>query len=244
MKENKYDEPEFFSEYSKMSRSKLGLKGAGEWHILKKMLPDFEDKRVLDLGCGFGWHCMYAAELGAKYVLGIDISENMLKRAKELNAYQNVEYRKQAIEDYVFAANSFDIVISSLAFHYLSGFDTICKKVYNCLSENGFLIFSVEHPVFTADGSQCWIHDEYGRKIHWPVDRYFDETLRNPIFLNNPVKKYHRTLSNYINGLIKNGFEIIEIAEPQPEATAIDILPELKDELRRPMFLILSARKK
>ena len=30
--------------------------GAGEWHVLKTILPDFTGKRVLDLGCGFGWH--------------------------------------------------------------------------------------------------------------------------------------------------------------------------------------------
>ena len=53
MKENKYDDDRFFSQYAQMSRSVEGLQGAGEWHILQKMLPDFTDKRVLDLGCGF-----------------------------------------------------------------------------------------------------------------------------------------------------------------------------------------------
>ena len=37
-----------------MSRSQKGLAGAGEWETLKKMLPDFKGKRVLDLGCGYG----------------------------------------------------------------------------------------------------------------------------------------------------------------------------------------------
>lgn len=54
MKENKYDDDNFFNKYKDMDRSKKGLEGAGEWHELKKMLPDFEGKRVLDLGCGFG----------------------------------------------------------------------------------------------------------------------------------------------------------------------------------------------
>ena len=68
MKENKYDNSDFFSQYSQMSRSVEGLKGAGEWHVLQKMLPDFAGKRVLDLGCGFGWHCVYAIEHGATHV--------------------------------------------------------------------------------------------------------------------------------------------------------------------------------
>ncbi len=63
-----------------MDRSKNGLEGAGgEWHELKNMLPDFKDKRVLDLGCGFGWHCRYAVENGARSVIGIDISQKNVK---------------------------------------------------------------------------------------------------------------------------------------------------------------------
>lgn len=57
MKQNKYDDIVFFEKYSKMDRSTKGLAGAGEWKTLQKLLPDFKDKCVLDLGCGFGWHC-------------------------------------------------------------------------------------------------------------------------------------------------------------------------------------------
>ena len=77
MIENKYDDETFFAKYSAFPRSVHGLKAAGEWHELKKLLPDFAEKRVLDLGCGFGWHCFYAAEHGAKQVLGIDVSEKI-----------------------------------------------------------------------------------------------------------------------------------------------------------------------
>ena len=54
--ENTYDRKEFFEKYSQMERSVKGLEGAGEWHELQKLLPDFSGKRVLDLGCGFGWY--------------------------------------------------------------------------------------------------------------------------------------------------------------------------------------------
>ncbi len=58
-----------------MERSINGLAGAGEWHTFRKMLPNFKGKRVLDLGCGFGWHCQHAVENGATSAVGIDISE-------------------------------------------------------------------------------------------------------------------------------------------------------------------------
>ena len=55
MKENRYDDPEFFEKYSQMSRSVQGLSGAGEWPALEKMMPDVENMEILDLGCGYGW---------------------------------------------------------------------------------------------------------------------------------------------------------------------------------------------
>lgn len=179
MKENKYDDERFFGQYSQMSRSVQGLRGAGEWHELKKMLPDFNGKRVLDLGCGFGWHCRYAIERGATFALGIDLSGKMLDKAREINPSPSIEYKRIAIEDFDFAPNSFDIVISSLTFHYLESFDTVCTEVYKCLTEEGVFVFSVEHPVFTAYGNQDWIYDSEGKPAHWPVDHYFQEGVRH-----------------------------------------------------------------
>lgn len=72
----------FFEEYAKMTHSQLGLAGAGEWHMLQPLFPDLQGKRVLDLGCGYGWHCKYAVEQGAAHMLGIDISHKMLDEAQ------------------------------------------------------------------------------------------------------------------------------------------------------------------
>lgn len=244
MKENKYDDNNFFSQYSKMTRSVEGLKGAGEWHILQKMLPDFTGKRVLDLGCGFGWHCIYAVEHGATFITGIDISEKMLEEARKRNSSPLIEYKCMAIEDYDFQPNMFDIVISSLTFHYLESFDNICRKINTTLTLGGSFVFSVEHPIFTAYGNQDWYYDQAGNRIHWPVDRYFTEGRRTAVFLGEEITKYHKTLTTYINGLIQNGFEICELIEPQPDPTMLESIPGMKDELRRPMMLLISARKK
>lgn len=122
MKQNKYDDPKFFEKYSRMTRSQKGLEGAGEWHELEKLLPEFAGRRVLDLGCGYGWHCVYAAQKGAASVLGVDLSEKMLKTAREKNSGPVIQYRRAAMEDLTFAPGSFDVVLSSLAFHCVRDF--------------------------------------------------------------------------------------------------------------------------
>ncbi|EAF2243841.1 class I SAM-dependent methyltransferase [Listeria monocytogenes] len=242
MKENKYDDKHFFEQYSQMPRSKEGLKAAGEWHELKKMLPDFNQKTVLDLGCGFGWHCIYAAEHGAKKVLGIDLSERMLTEAKRKTTSPVVCYEQKAIEDIAIEPDAYNVVLSSLALHYIASFDDICKKVYINLKSSGSFIFAVEHPVFTADGRQDWYTDETGNKLHWPVDRYFNESMRTSHFLGEDVQKYHRTVTTYIQTLLKNGFQINSVIEPEP-APELKDLPEMQDEYRRPMMLLISATK-
>ncbi|MBD8348913.1 class I SAM-dependent methyltransferase [Dysgonomonas sp. HGC4] len=242
MKQNKYDDANFFKQYSQMQRSVEGLKGAGEWHVLRTMLPDFKGKRVLDLGCGFGWHCRYAIEQGAKSVIGVDISEKMLAEARKHAPDTTVEYICSAVEDIDFSADSFDIVISSLAFHYIESFDDICSKIKACLVNGGDFVFSIEHPIFTSYGTQDWYYDESGNRLHWPVDNYFMEGLRKTNFLGEEVTKYHKTVTTYVNGLIKAGFQITGLIEPEVDPRFLEMNEEMKNELRRPMFLIISAK--
>ncbi len=242
MKENKYDNPEFFAQYSQMLRSVNGLDGAGEWHELKKLLPDFTGKRVLDLGCGFGWHCAYAVQQGAASALGIDLSEKMLQTARERNPGEGITYQRGSIEEADFPNSSFDVVLSSLALHYVEDFRSLCQKVYCWLAPGGDFVFSAEHPVFTAQGQQDWIYGEDGRPLCWPVDRYFIEGQRNACFLGQEVVKYHKTLTTYLNSLLNAGFQITGVVEPEPDPAMRD-LPGMEDELRRPMMLLVSAQK-
>lgn len=243
MKQNKYDDAEFFEAYEQMPRSVKGLEAAGEWHVLKALLPDLRNKSVLDLGCGFGWHCRYAREQQASSVVGVDISENMLQKAREMTNDPSITYIKAAIEDIDFPDASFDVVFSSLAFHYIESFEAICRKVYACLKPGGAFVFSVEHPIFTSRNEQDWYYDGEGNRLHWPVDSYQSESVRQTSFLTDNVIKYHRTFSTYMNELIKAGFSIKAVKEPMPSDEMINTVPGMKDEMRRPMFLIVSAEK-
>ena len=216
MKENRYDDPDFFEKYSRMSRSEKGLAGAGEWPVLQAMLPDFTLKQVLDLGCGYGWHCRYAMENGASSVLGIDLSEKMLNQARKVNQLEGIEYQQCALEDYAYPAEMFDVVISSLTLHYIENLTALFQKVAQTLRRGGEFIFSMEHPVFIAEGSQQWLDQTSAGNPVWPVTRYFLDGRRDSIFLGAAVVKYHHSLTTIVQALLVNDFELEDIREPQP----------------------------
>jgi hypothetical protein len=79
--------------------------------------------------------------------------------------------------------------------------------------------------------------------MHWPLDNYQDEGLRRTSWFTDNVVKYHRTVATWINALIAAGFAITELAEPQPTEEAMERDPQMRDESRRPMFLLIRAAK-
>jgi SAM-dependent methyltransferase len=243
MKQNKYDDPAFFTNYSQMARSIDGLEAAGEWPTFRALLPTLHEKNVLDLGCGFGWHCRYAREQQARSVVGVDLSEKMIAHARERTNDAAIKYLRLAIEDINFPAEEFDVVLSSLALHYVEHFDIVCRKVHHCLVPQGAFVLSVEHPVFTALAAQDWYYGQHGERLHWPVDHYQDEGPRRARFLGHDVVKYHRTVATYLNALIDSGFTITRSSEPQPTQETLDKHPQMREETRRPMFLLIAATK-
>ncbi len=240
---NEYDNEVFFAEYAKMPRSKEGLSAAGEWHQLKFLFPPLEGKEVLDLGCGYGWHCKFSAAKGAKQVLGIDISQKMIGEAKIRNEERQIEYRVCSIEEYDYPENSWDLVVSNLALHYIENLEWVFQRVYKTLRTKGVFLFNIEHPVFTAGIGQDWIYHKDGKPKYWPVDDYFIPGVRKTRFLGCEVVKQHHTLTQIAMGLLRNGFEIETMEEAVPPVEMMDI-PGMEDELRRPMMLLVRAKVK
>jgi 2-polyprenyl-3-methyl-5-hydroxy-6-metoxy-1,4-benzoquinol methylase len=93
MAQNIYDNAEFFAGYAQLPRQVHGLDGAPEWPAIRRMLPEVTGKRVVDLGCGFGWASRWMRREGAGRVLGLDLSENMISRARADTSDAAIEYR-------------------------------------------------------------------------------------------------------------------------------------------------------
>jgi SAM-dependent methyltransferase len=222
--QNIYDNAGFFAGYAQLRRSVDGLDGAPEWPTLKAMLPDVTGKRVVDLGCGFGWFCRWARETGAASVLGLDVSANMLARARETTSDTAIAYRQADLETVELPASSFDLAYSSLTLHYLVNLEALFATIHRALVPGGRFVFSAEHPLYTEPGPD-----------------YLDEGPRTTDWLAKGVVKQHRTLARYLNLLVDAGFTVRHVEEWGPTHAEIAAHPEWKIDHRRPSFLLVSA---
>jgi SAM-dependent methyltransferase len=241
MTQNIYDNDEFLAGYRQLRRSEEGLTGAPEWPSLQTMLPDLNGRRVLDLGCGFGWFCRWAFEQAAASVVGIDVSEKMLTQAKATSD-SAIKYIRADMETLHLEPGTFDLIYSSLALHYLKNIDWLMAEVAAALVPGGHFVFSVEHPLFTAPREPAWSHAADGRKI-WPLDSYLEEGPRTTNWFVPGVVKQHRTLATYLNTLTHNNLALTHAEEWGPSNAQIATWPQLADERHRPTFLLLSAKR-
>ena len=233
---NHYDDPQFFAAYANMYRSQAGLKGAGEWHQLKPLFPDMNEKDMLDLGCGYGWHCKYAVDMGARNVTGIDLSEKMIHEAQKRNANERIEYRVASLTDWDYKEAAYDVVVSNLVLHYIEDLDKVYKCIHKTLRQGGVFLMNIEHPTFTAG-----VNQQFAQDGTWPVDNYYCPGLRQTDFLGFRITKYHHTLTQILNGLICAGFSLEAVEEAMPPEDWREMMP---DEMRRPMMLLVKAIKK
>ena len=96
--------------------------------------------------------------------------------------------------------------------------------------------------MFTAGINQDWIYNDDGKAIYWAIDDYYYPGLRQTGFLGECVEKQHHTLTQILNPLIQIGFRLEAVEEAMPPAEMSD-LPEMRDEMRRPMMLLVKAVK-
>ncbi|KAJ6022773.1 uncharacterized protein N7446_013125 [Penicillium canescens] len=161
--QNIYDDPEFFSAYGELPRSKHGISAAPEWPVIWNMIlnaaspttdntnDNLNGKEILDLGCGYGWFTRWARDNGAASIKAVDISQKMIDRAKEFEVEaaltkQNrgdsvsdtkVTFEISDLECITLSSESeegqYDLVHSSLTFHYIADLGRLFREIYASL---------------------------------------------------------------------------------------------------------------
>jgi SAM-dependent methyltransferase len=152
-----------------------------------------------------------------------------------------VTYHLADIENLTLPEASFDLVYSSLMLHYIADFGAVCVAIRRLLVPGGRLVFSVEHPLFTAPRHPGWRTETDGSKV-WPINDYLLEGQRVTEWITPGVVKYHRTVASYVNSLLAQSFHLVHLEEWGPTWAQIAAHPEWADEVHRPPFLLLAAR--
>jgi ubiquinone/menaquinone biosynthesis C-methylase UbiE len=187
----------------------------------------------------------YFANQGAESVLAIDLSVNMINEAKEKNSDEKITYVVLGMEDIEKIEGKFDMVFSSLAFHYVKDYDKLVSDIYNLLDENGILLYSQEHPIATApkfhkEMKSSLFIDE---KRYYVVSDYNDNGERKLFWNVDGVIKYHRNFSYIINTLIKNNYKLLEVKESTASKEAIKLNKKYENQMDRPYFMYIKAGK-
>ena len=245
MARNIFDDQVFFENYMELRNREDNYNVLLEQPAMLEVLPEMQGKAVLDLGCGYGDNCRDFIERGARRAVGVDISERMLNAAERKGHSENICFIHMDMSRISELQEKFDVVYSSLAFHYIKNFSQFAKDIYALLNNDGELLFSQEHPIATAtvDGLGHYNMDEAGNAVSYTMADYGLSGKRIVHWFVDGVEKYHRTLSEIINALANAGFIITEMVEPLPSKSAVEILPGLKKEFIKPSFLIIKARK-
>jgi ubiquinone/menaquinone biosynthesis C-methylase UbiE len=163
-------------------------------------------------------------------------------RARADTQDDSISYTLGDLEHIELPPQSFGLVYSSLALHYVEKLERLMAAIHRALIAGGRFVFSVEHPIYTAPSNPGWAGEASGRKS-WPVDSYLDEGPRSTDWLTKGVIKQHRTLATYMNMLIGLGFTLRRIEEWAPSEKQIAAHPEWENERQRPPFLLMSAQR-
>ena len=243
-KQNIFDNEIFFEGYKGIRAREGNANVLFEIPALFSLLPDLKGKEILDLGCGFGEHCRAFVEKGAVKVTGIDISVKMLEVARQENSDPSITYLNMPMEDLDDLDGTYDVVISSLAFHYVEDFKGLLQSIYRKTKPGGVFVFSQENPINTTYGDDDfprWTKDEEGNKLYVNLANYGSEGRRNSEWFVDGVTKYHRMFSTIVNDLVEAGFTIEKMIEPLPDDKILEKFPAQKDLFHKPDFLVVRS---
>ncbi len=233
-----YDDPASVAAYLDHRHSKIRSPNlVMEDPAFAAAIGELEGLRILDLGCGDGTFGLTCSNQGCSTYLGVDSSQEMIRRANHLTAGPLVEFVQDSIEVYVPNAAAYDLVTSRMALHYVEDLNPIFERVSQALVPSGSFVFSVIHPIITS-GNQA----PDGPRQTQVVDNYFSSGPRSRSWFGRPVLWHHRTIEQYLSLLSGAGLSLTGLAECRPvrELFAGD-QAEYERRLRVPVFLLLQA---
>jgi len=111
---------------------------------------DIRNRKILDIGCGFGWFELHAIKRGAAYIEGIELTRDDLKTAKRYIGNAGIAFRVGNAMELPYKDSSFDTVVSWEVLEHLpeNSEARMFKEVRRVLKERGVFYLSVPNDSF------------------------------------------------------------------------------------------------
>jgi ubiquinone/menaquinone biosynthesis C-methylase UbiE len=166
---------------------------------LRSHALELDGRDVLEVGCGTGKNTVWLAE-HARSVVALDLSDEMLKRARERVPAAHVRFQKTDIRrPWPLGSGSVDFVVANLVLEHVENLAPIFAEAARVLRPGGRLFLSELHPY---------------RQLRGSVARFTDpatqEVVRVPAFIHD--------VSEFVNGGIAAGLAVVQIGEWRDEA--------------------------
>lgn len=163
-----------------------------EARSLRETLAPLSFTHCLEIGCGTGKNTVWLLEK-ATTVTAIDLSEEMLAKAKEKISAAHVQFVQADItQPWTFAAKQYDLVGFSLVLEHIELLSPILKKVADVLTTGGYLYISELHPFKQYNGSKARFETEAGTQV---------------------VTCFNHHISDFMDAATANGLELLTLKE-------------------------------
>jgi SAM-dependent methyltransferase len=132
----------------------------------------FQNKRVLDFGCGHGWQAIAMVQRGARYVVGVDILHADTAAANA--ASQGCSDRTRFFSALPFdLRGTFDLVLSCRSFEHFSDPAWALKEMREAATPGGLVVISFAEPWWSPTGS----HVSFFTRLPWANIWFSERTL-------------------------------------------------------------------
>lgn len=235
-----YEEQDFLANYLQRRNRIDSPNNSIEKPVIYELLGEFQNKRILDLGCGDATFGKELLQEGANHYHGVEGSQAMENLAKENLAGLDARISLATMETFDYPKESYDIVASRLAIHYLPDVERLFKQIYQTLKPQGKFVFSVQHPLTTSSFDSKKSGE---KRSNWIVDDYFNEGERQEPWISKVVVKHHRTIESYFTALTKAGFSVTGLQEGMPKRQHFEDEGEFQRRKRIPVILAFGCKK-
>lgn len=163
-----------------------------EGFALRENLNNIHFGTCLEIGCGTGknteWLIAKATE-----IVAVDISEEMLAKAKEKITSEKVTFQQADInQNWAFAAKTFDLISFSLVLEHIENLDPIFKQASNFIAKGGHIYIGELHPFKQYAGTKARFDTEEGQQT---------------------VTCFNHNISDFVQSGKKFGFKIVDLNE-------------------------------